>query len=122
MQTPHSSIQQALLDKYHPERKQAKKVRLSAVVQVLAQSSRILTHRDTKKTIFAKYGLRFVTAPIEAKKAALVVIAHDVDPIELVIFLPAFCGKISVPYVIVLISSSMYGAEVFVARSLRTCQ
>ena len=121
MQTPHSSIQ-ALLDKYHPERKQAKKVRLSAVVQVLAQSSRILTHRDTKKTIFAKYGLRFVTAPIEAKKAALVVIAHDVDPIELVIFLPAFCGKISVPYVIVLISSSMYGAEVFVARSLRTCQ
>ena len=82
-----------LLDKCHPERKQAKKARLSAVVRVLALSSRILTHRDMKKTIFAKYGLKFVTAPIEAKKAALVIIAHDVDPIELVIFLPAFAAR-----------------------------
>jgi large subunit ribosomal protein L7Ae len=31
----------------------------------------------------------------------LVVIAHDVDPIELVIFLPALCRKMGVPYVIV---------------------
>jgi large subunit ribosomal protein L7Ae len=38
---------------------------------------------------------------VEAKKAALVVIAHDVDPIELVIFLPALCRKMGVPYVIV---------------------
>jgi len=29
------------------------------------------------------------------------VIAHDVDPIELVIWLPALCRKFSVPYVIV---------------------
>lgn len=38
---------------------------------------------------------------VEAKKAALVVIGHDVDPIELVIFLPALCRKMGVPYVIV---------------------
>jgi large subunit ribosomal protein L7Ae len=30
-----------------------------------------------------------------------VVIAHDVDPIELVVFVPALCRKMGVPYVIV---------------------
>ena len=38
---------------------------------------------------------------IEAKKASLVVIANDVDPIELVVYLPALCRKMGVPYVIV---------------------
>lgn len=57
--------------------------------------------QDTKKPIYAKYGLNHVVALVEAKKAALVVIAHDVDPIELVIFLPALCRKMGVPYVIV---------------------
>jgi len=40
-------------------------------------------------------------ALIEAKKASLVAIADDVDPIELVVFLPALCRKMGVPYVIV---------------------
>jgi len=31
----------------------------------------------------------------------LVVIAHDVDPIELVVFLPSLCHKMGIPYVIV---------------------
>jgi large subunit ribosomal protein L7Ae len=35
---------------------------------------------------------------VENKKAQLVVIAHDVDPTELVVFLPALCGKMGVPY------------------------
>ena len=34
-------------------------------------------------------------------KAQLVVIAHDVDPIELVVWLPALCRKMNVPYAIV---------------------
>jgi large subunit ribosomal protein L7Ae len=51
--------------------------------------------------LFAKYGLNHVVALIEAKKASLVVIGHDVDPIELVVFLPALCRKMGVPYVIV---------------------
>lgn len=38
---------------------------------------------------------------VEAKKANLVVIADDVDPIELVVFLPALCRKMGVPYTIV---------------------
>jgi len=34
-------------------------------------------------------------------KAQLVVIAHDVDPFELVVWLPALCRKMEVPYCIV---------------------
>merc|ERR1712150_388958 len=37
----------------------------------------------------------------EQKKAQLVVIAHDVDPLEIVLFLPALCRKMGVPYCIV---------------------
>ena len=58
--------------------------------------------QDTKNSPFSKYGLlNHVVALIEAKKAELVVIAHDVDPVELVVFLPALCRKMGVPYVIV---------------------
>jgi len=42
-----------------------------------------------------------VTDLVESGKAALVVIAHDVDPIELVVWLPALCRKAGVPYLIV---------------------
>ena len=38
---------------------------------------------------------------LQDKKANLVVIADDVDPIELVLFVPALCRKMGVPYVIV---------------------
>jgi Ribosomal protein L7Ae/L30e/S12e/Gadd45 family len=43
----------------------------------------------------------FMRNTFEPKNPALVVIAHDVDPIELVIFLPALCRKMGVPYGIV---------------------
>ena len=49
--------------------------------------------RTQKKHLFVKYGQNHIVALIEAKKAALVVIAHDVDPIELVVFLPALCQR-----------------------------
>ncbi|KAL4687664.1 hypothetical protein H8959_019792 [Pygathrix nigripes] len=45
-------------------------------------------------------GVNTVTTLVENKKAQLVVIAHDVDPIELVVFLPALCRKMGVPYCI----------------------
>jgi len=48
-----------------------------------------------------KFGINHVTALVEQKKAQLVVIAHDVDPIELVVWLPALCRKMQVPYCIV---------------------
>jgi len=88
-----------LLDKYRPETKQEKKARLAAIAKATTEGKN--TQKDTKKPIYAKYGLNHVVALVEAKKAALVVLAHDVDPIELVIFLPALCRKMGIPYVIV---------------------
>jgi len=38
---------------------------------------------------------------VESKKAHLVIIAHDVDPLELVLWLPTLCKKKDVPYMIV---------------------
>lgn len=45
-----------------------------------------------------KFGLNHITHLVEEKKAKLVVIAHDVDPIEMVVFLPSLCRKSGVPY------------------------
>jgi len=59
-------------------------------------------HQHTgEKPLFIKSGLNHITALVEDKKAKLVVIAHDVDPIELVLWLPALCRKMDVPYCIV---------------------
>ncbi|TXT11051.1 hypothetical protein VHUM_01802 [Vanrija humicola] len=88
-----------LLNKYKPESKQEKKARLLAEAE--AKSKGDATTKDSKKPLFVKYGLNHVVALVEAKKAQLVVIADDVDPIELVVFLPALCRKMGVPYVIV---------------------
>lgn len=45
-----------------------------------------------------KYGLNEVTKLVEEKKAKLVVIANDVDPIETIVWLPALCRKQNVPF------------------------
>jgi len=57
--------------------------------------------KSSTKPFFVKYGLNHITHLVETKKAKLVVIAHDVEPIELVVWLPALCRKMNVPYVIV---------------------
>jgi len=48
-----------------------------------------------------RHGVNDVTTLVEKKKTQLVVIANDVDPIEMVMFLPALCRKMGVPYCIV---------------------
>merc|ERR1712000_498761 len=55
----------------------------------------------TKKPQVIKYGLNHVTTLIEDKAAKLVVIAHDVEPIDLVVWVPALCRKKEVPYCII---------------------
>lgn len=59
------------------------------------------TPLQSKAPIVLKYGLKHVTQLIEEKKAKLVVISHDVDPVELVCWLPALCRKKDVPYCVV---------------------
>merc|ERR1719253_269377 len=86
-----------LLHKYRPETQLAKKQRLkAAAAKELAGES-----VESKKPKVIKFGLNHVTTLVETKKAKLVVIAHDVDPIELVVWLPALCRKMDVPYCIV---------------------
>uniref|UniRef100_M4CH29 snRNP core protein D2 n=1 Tax=Brassica campestris TaxID=3711 RepID=M4CH29_BRACM len=86
-----------VLMKYRPEDKAAKKDRLLKKAQAEAEGK----PSESKKPIVVKYGLNHVTYLIEQNKAQLVVIAHDVDPIELVVWLPALCRKMEVPYCIV---------------------
>lgn len=89
-----------LFNKYRPETKVEKRERL-AKLAVEAKDGKAPTKDETKKPHFVKYGLNHIVALVEAKKAAIVAIAHDVDPIELVIYLPALCRKMGVPYVII---------------------
>ena len=68
-----------LLDKYRPETKQAKKQRLRARAQARASGKADV---PTKRPFVVRQGVNTVTSLIEQKKAQLVVIASDVDPIE----------------------------------------
>jgi len=90
-----------LLVKYRPETKEQKKKRLLEVAKVEAKKDESEEAKAAKKPKVIKYGLNHVTTLIESKKAQLVVIAHDVDPIELVVWLPALCRKFDIPYAIV---------------------
>merc|ERR1711966_492693 len=54
-----------------------------------------------KKPVMVKMGINHVPTLIEKKQAKLVVIAHDVDPVEIVVWLPALCKARGVPYCIV---------------------
>lgn len=87
-----------LLDKYRPEDKKAKKERLRARAEAKAAGK---TDAPGSRPNAIRQGVNTVTTLVEQKKASLVVIAHDVDPIELVIFLPSLCRRMGVPYCII---------------------
>ena len=90
-----------LLKKYSPEDKKQRRNRLVEEAKAKAES-KILIHleRTCEKTrpYHLKFGLNHVTKLIEERKAKLVVIASNVDPIELVVWLPALCRKMDIPY------------------------
>jgi large subunit ribosomal protein L7Ae len=88
-----------LLSHYRPESREEKKNRLKAVAEAEIKDVQAVGREG--KPNYVKYGLQHVTSLIESKKAKLVVIAHDVEPIELVVWLPALCRKMDVPYCIV---------------------
>jgi large subunit ribosomal protein L7Ae len=88
-----------LLNKYRPETRPEKKERLQKEATAISEGKK--REDVSKKPYMVKYGLNHVVGLIENKKANLVLIAHDVDPIELVVFLPALCRKMGVPYAIV---------------------
>jgi len=104
-----------LLSQHRPETKVQKRERLleeAKEIVVEQKKSAEEKKETTEKTIkpakkqhkkpkFVKYGLKHVTALVESKKARLVIIANDVDPLELVLWLPTLCKKKDVPYIIV---------------------
>ncbi|KAK2091920.1 60S ribosomal protein L7A [Saguinus oedipus] len=57
--------------------------------------------KGTKRPPVLRAGVNIVTSLVKNKKAQVVVIAHDVDPTEPVVFLPALCRKMGVPYHII---------------------
>jgi large subunit ribosomal protein L7Ae len=89
-----------LLAKYSPETKKDKKTRLQkeAETKVAAGTDKA---KKGPKPIVLKFGLNHVTELVESEKAKLVIIAHDVDPIEMMIFLPALCRKKGIPFAFV---------------------
>merc|ERR1711950_105023 len=86
------------MDNYRPETKQERKDRLKKRAEAKAAGKE---DTPTKKKAVVRHGANTVTTLVEKKKAQLVVIANDVDPIELVLLLPALCRKMGVPYCIV---------------------
>eukprot|EP00828_Plagiopyla_frontata_P020405 TRINITY_DN260_c0_g1_i10.p1 TRINITY_DN260_c0_g1~~TRINITY_DN260_c0_g1_i10.p1 ORF type:complete len:194 (+),score=36.28 TRINITY_DN260_c0_g1_i10:284-865(+) len=85
-----------LLNKYKPETKAQKKERLVNEAKIEEEQKK----KEKSKTVptVLKYGLNHVTTLIEQKKAKLVIIAHDVEPIELVVWIPQLCRKMDVPF------------------------
>jgi large subunit ribosomal protein L7Ae len=74
-----------------PETKQEKKLRLKTAAEAGAAAK-------TPKPVHIKFGLNHVTTLVEQGTAKLVVIAHDVDPIETIVHLPALCRRKNVPF------------------------
>ena len=105
------------LAKYRPEEDAARKARRVAAAKKVAEvmkakkeapvAERKAAYKNivgglaAKRPMAVKFGLNHVTNLICKGKAKLVVIACDVDPIELVIWLPQLCRKKNVPFCIV---------------------
>lgn len=86
-----------LFNKYRPETPAAKKQRIKDKAAAAASGK----DSESKAPYQIKFGLKHITNLIEEKKAELVLIACDVDPVEVVMWMPALCRKMNVPFMIV---------------------
>eukprot|EP01001_Neometanema_parovale_P008046 NODE_4324_length_1080_cov_731.909091_g4125_i0.p1 GENE.NODE_4324_length_1080_cov_731.909091_g4125_i0~~NODE_4324_length_1080_cov_731.909091_g4125_i0.p1 ORF type:complete len:312 (+),score=91.73 NODE_4324_length_1080_cov_731.909091_g4125_i0:56-991(+) len=84
--------------KYRPETKLQRKRRLRKEAEAKAKDPKA-PRRPRKLQLYK--GLQRVTRLIEQKRAKLVMIAHDVVPLEMVVWLPTLCQTMKVPYCIV---------------------
>merc|ERR1711988_1274744 len=103
-----------LLNQLKPESKSQKKERIGDAAAKKAAGA----DAAAKKPVCVKMGINHVTKLVEEKEAKLVVIAHDVDPIEIVMWLPSLCKARGVPYCIVK-SKARLGA--LVGKKTATC-
>ena len=107
-----------ILEKYAPETKAEKKERLQKEAQEKMKDKKNQKQKDGKKPIYLKSGLNHITYLVEQKRAKLVLIAADVDPIETVVFLPSLCKTMEIPYAIV---SSKERLGHLVGKKTTTC-
>merc|ERR1739838_666213 len=84
-----------LLEAHKPESQLERRKRHRDEAQAVAKKQTVTSQ---KKATTVATGIQTVTRAIETGRAKMVVIAHDVDPIEIVLFLPALCRKFEVPY------------------------
>merc|ERR1719506_1457399 len=103
-----------LLNQLKPETKAQKLERLGDTASAKAAGGQA----SSKKPVCVKMGINHVTKLVEEKEAKLVVIAHDVDPIEIVMWLPSLCKARGIPYCIVK-SKARLGA--LVGKKTATC-
>merc|ERR1711937_260565 len=88
-----------LLSKYAPETKSQKKDRFQTEAEARKGGNK--AEHIGSKPMHLKFGLNHVTTLVEEGKAKLVCIASDVEPVELMAFLPALCRQKGVPFCIV---------------------
>jgi large subunit ribosomal protein L7Ae len=103
-----------LLNKLKPESKTQKAERLGDAAETKAAGG----NAAAKKPVCVKMGINHVTKLVEEKEAKLVIIAHDVDPIEIVLWLPSLCKARGIPYCIIK-SKARLGA--LVGKKTATC-
>jgi len=95
-----------LLQKYQPEtpaqkkHRRLKRAKRIAAAKTKEEKMKALAPAP-RRTQTIKSGIKHVTTLVEYNRAKLVVIAHDVDPIELVMWLPTLCKKKGIPYLII---------------------
>merc|ERR550534_3056204 len=93
-----------LFKEYQPPTRAQRKQRLRELAKAKAEAE---ANKDGQgvveppKELQVKFGLNHVTNLVQQKKAQLVLIAHDVDPLELVVWLPTLCFKMDIPFPIV---------------------
>jgi len=88
-----------LLGKYSPETTKQKKQRLQTEAEARAGGNK--ADHIGPKPVHLKFGLNHITTLVEEQKAKLVVIASDVEPVELMAFLPALCKAKNVPFCVI---------------------
>merc|ERR1719506_3181925 len=103
-----------LLNQLKPETKAQKAERIKDAAEAKAAGN----NAASKKPVCVKMGINHVTKLVEEKEAKLVVIAHDVDPIEIVLWLPSLCQARGIPYCVVK-SKARLGA--LVGKKTATC-
>nr|5T5H_x Chain x, Ribosomal protein L7a-like protein [Trypanosoma cruzi] len=104
-----------LVKKYPSETRRARRQRL---FDVATEKKKNPEAASKKAPLSVVTGLQEVTRTIEKKTARLVMIANNVDPIELVLWMPTLCRANKVPYAIVKDKARLGDA---VGRKTATC-